>query len=86
MDNSLVVKPERVDADYPVPSPCPVLLLMVDHPEFPCLIPCDTEMSGPKDTVSLADNRIATVFGKGSHRVSWRCVPDGVIFRIRAAP
>ena len=70
MEDSLPVEPERVDADYPVPSPCFILLLVVDHPEFPCLIPDDTDMPGPEDAVSLADDRIATVFGEGSQGVS----------------
>ena len=69
MEDPLVVKPERVDADYPVPSPCLVLLLVVDHPEFASLVPDNTDMPGPKDAVSLVDNRIPTVFDKGSHRV-----------------
>jgi len=65
VEDAFSVEPERVDADYSVPSPCFILLLVIDHPEFSRLVPDYTHMSGPEDAVSLVDDRIVTVFGKG---------------------
>ena len=80
MEDSLPVEPERVDADYPVPSPCFILLLVVDHPEFPLLIMGYADMSGSEDAIPLSDYRIFTIFGKGPGGIFCRCVSDGVIF------